>query len=161
MNKVTKLLVPVVASIGIMVSAGAFAQGGPGGPGGRGGPALGQPGFYGVIPPMQGWKPKLWNAAPIIAGAAIAGAVALYLNVPNNQRNNWSRYCAQYNACGRPVYFVQDNWYRNVYAPQFRANPPPPPPRGGPGGPQGGPGGRGGPNNPPPPPPGGPQGGPR
>ena len=26
----------------------------------------------------------------------------------------------RYNACGRPVYFVDDGWYNTVYVPRYR-----------------------------------------
>jgi hypothetical protein len=44
----------------------------------------------------------------------------LYLRVPPGHIKKWSKHCRAYNACGRQVYFVQDNWYNNVYAPQYR-----------------------------------------
>ncbi len=115
---------------------------------------IGDPGYYGVLPPLTGYTPQVWNANPIVAlGAAIAGLAALYLNVPDYQRNNWRFYCSRYNACNRPVYFVRDNWYRDVYAPQYKKRRPGGmPPQGGqprPGNqpPKAGPGGRGNPPN--------------
>ena len=45
----------------------------------------------------------------------------VYLRVPPGHEKNWRKHCQRYNACGRPVYFVQDTWYTNVYAPQYRA----------------------------------------
>jgi len=42
------------------------------------------------------------------------------LRVPPGHQKNWKRYCGRYEACGRPVYFVRDDWYNNVYAPQYR-----------------------------------------
>ena len=85
--------------------------------------SLGDPTFYGQIelgnappPPVMYGRPVIIQAAPV--GVAIQ---PLYLRVPVMHSKNWRRYCAMYNACGRPVYFVQDNWYRNVYAPQYRA----------------------------------------
>lgn len=33
---------------------------------------------------------------------------------------NWRKHCRKYNACGRPVYFVQGNWYNEVYVPRYR-----------------------------------------
>jgi hypothetical protein len=30
------------------------------------------------------------------------------------------KHCAQYNACGRPVYFVRDDWHYNEYVPRHR-----------------------------------------
>ncbi|MBQ8828863.1 MAG: hypothetical protein IJ022_02025 [Burkholderiaceae bacterium] len=93
---------------------------------------LGDPGYFGAVPPMPGYTPRVWNTNPVVAiGATIAGVTALYLNVPNTHRKNWSRYCGRYDACDKPVHFLQGNWYRKVYAPQYRkqhrpGNPNPP-----------------------------------
>ena len=85
---------------------------------------IGTPGYYGVLP-IQGVTPSLWNANPIVAiGAALAGA-PIYLTVPDNHRRHWRRYCAEYGACGAPVYFVKRSWYNKHYR---RATPTPPPP---------------------------------
>lgn len=43
----------------------------------------------------------------------------IYLRVRAGQAQNWPRYCGQYNACNRPVYFVQDVYYRDVYTPHY------------------------------------------
>lgn len=83
---------------------------------------IGTPGYYGVLP-IQGVTPSLWNANPIVAiGAALAGA-PIYLTVPDNHRRHWRRYCAEYGACGVPVYFVKRSWYNKHYR---HAAPPPP-----------------------------------
>jgi hypothetical protein len=42
------------------------------------------------------------------------------LHVPPGHEKHWSKHCAQYNACGRPVYFVRDEWYNNEYVPHYR-----------------------------------------
>ncbi|HEX6592681.1 MAG TPA: hypothetical protein VF050_11840, partial [Moraxellaceae bacterium] len=44
----------------------------------------------------------------------------VYLHVPPGQAKKWSNYCGRYNACGRPVYFVRDDWYNNTYVPAYR-----------------------------------------
>ncbi|UUZ54880.1 hypothetical protein LP419_02455 [Massilia sp. H-1] len=33
----------------------------------------------------------------------------------------WGKHCGAYNACGRQVYFVKDDWYNNTYAPRYRS----------------------------------------
>jgi hypothetical protein len=33
---------------------------------------------------------------------------------------HWERHCSEYNACGRPVYFVRDEWYRNRFVPHYQ-----------------------------------------
>ena len=43
----------------------------------------------------------------------------VYVRAPQYQYGNWRRYCGLYNACARPVYFVRDDWYRDVYAPRY------------------------------------------
>lgn len=39
----------------------------------------------------------------------------VYLYVPTEYQRNWRRYCGHYQACGRPVYFVRDEWVRERY----------------------------------------------
>jgi len=102
---------------------------------------VGEPGFYGQIDLGNAPAPALIYPQPVIYGAVVAGP-PLYLRVPVGYERHWGRYCAQYHACGRQVYFVKDDWYRNVYAPHYhdhyyegrwhdeRRGPPPPPPRG-------------------------------
>ncbi|HXA47769.1 MAG TPA: hypothetical protein VNW52_09080 [Burkholderiaceae bacterium] len=86
-----------------------------------GGPVVtvGDPNFYGSIdvgpaPP----PPGMFTPAPgVVFGV---GVTPMYLHVPIGHSHDWRRYCGVYNACGRPVYFVNDNWYRNSYAPRYR-----------------------------------------
>ena len=40
--------------------------------------------------------------------------------VPPGHRKNWRRHCGAYNACGVPVYFVQDRWYNDNVHPHGR-----------------------------------------
>jgi hypothetical protein len=44
----------------------------------------------------------------------------VYLRVPREHSRHWNRYCSRYRACGRPVYFVRNEWYQDVYAPRYR-----------------------------------------
>ena len=39
---------------------------------------------------------------------------------PPGHAKKWSKHCSAYNACNRPVYFVQDSWYNDTYAPHYR-----------------------------------------
>lgn len=39
----------------------------------------------------------------------------IYLYVPELHQSQWGRYCRNYQACGRPVYFVRDDWVREQY----------------------------------------------
>jgi hypothetical protein len=42
----------------------------------------------------------------------------LYLHVPPGHERHWARHCHEYDACGRPVYFVSERWYHDVYTPR-------------------------------------------
>lgn len=84
--------------------------------------SIGQPGFYGRIDigdyPYP--VPRLIYRSPIIVHRhADLFYEPLYLRVPPGQAKKWRNYCGRYNACGHPVYFVQDSWYRNEYAPLY------------------------------------------
>ena len=83
--------------------------------------SVGQPGFYGQINIGDFPPPVLINRAPVIIdrGPGYAGAAPIYLRVPPGHRRHWNRNCYRYNACGRPVLFVEDNWYNQVYVPQY------------------------------------------
>lgn len=83
---------------------------------------IGQPGFYGRIDIGNAPAPQLVYPQPIIVQPpprAVQRA-PIYLRVPPEQARDWRRYCGRYQACGQPVYFVQDRWYRDVYAPRWR-----------------------------------------
>jgi hypothetical protein len=83
---------------------------------------IGQPGFYGRIDVGSYPAPQLVYAEPIVIQRVPVGVVRqpVYLRVPPGQAKNWSKHCGKYGACGQPVYFVQDGWYNNVYAPRYR-----------------------------------------
>ena len=82
--------------------------------------SIGQPGFYGRIDIGGFPPPPLIYAEPMIIRPARVAYPPLYLRVPPGHAKKWHRYCDRYSACGRPVYFVQDDWYRNDYAPVYR-----------------------------------------
>ena len=83
---------------------------------------LGEPGFYGQIDLGNYGRPPVIYSRPMTITRARYGAPGevLYLRVPSAQSRDWKRYCGRYDACGRPVYFVRDDWYRNTYAPRYR-----------------------------------------
>jgi hypothetical protein len=60
-------------------------------------------------------------AQPVVIQRApeFVSAPPIYLHVPPGHEKHWSKHCAQYNACGRPVYFVRDDWYNNEYVPRY------------------------------------------
>lgn len=85
-----------------------------------------QPGVYGRIdigrvptPPVVVYE----QPVVIVPGPVAVQRRPIYLHVPPGHYRDWRRYCGRYQACGQPVYFVQDRWYRDSYAP-------PRPPRG-------------------------------
>jgi len=83
---------------------------------------VGEPGFYGRIDIGNVPRPILVYPQPVIIQQAPVGVVSepIYLHVPPRHAKKWRKYCGRYNACGRPVYFVQDRWYNTVYVPRYR-----------------------------------------
>lgn len=84
--------------------------------------SIGQPGFYGRIDIGNYPQPQIVYPQPVVI---VPGPVAvvqqpIYLRVPPGHYNNWGKHCRRYRACGQPVYFVQDGWYQNEYAPRYR-----------------------------------------
>ena len=79
---------------------------------------VGQPGFYGRIdlgrlppPPVILPQPVMIHHPPV----AVAPR-PIYLRVPPGHERDWGKHCRKYDACGQPVYFVRDDWYRNEYS---------------------------------------------
>ena len=81
---------------------------------------VGQPGFYGHIDIGDFPAPAVIYSQPVVIQPVPMAGPPLYLRVPPGHYKHWNRHCAEYNACGRPVYFVRDNWYNNVYVPRYR-----------------------------------------
>jgi hypothetical protein len=84
--------------------------------------AVGEPGFYGQIDVGNYGRPAVIYSRPITITRGRYGTSLepLYLRVPQGHSRDWKRYCGRYDACGRPVYFVRNDWYSNVYAPRYR-----------------------------------------
>ena len=84
--------------------------------------SVGQPGFYGQINIGNAPPPQLIYQQPIMIQPVPVGVVRqpIYLHVPPGHAKHWDKHCRRYNACGRQVYFVQDNWYNEVYVPRYR-----------------------------------------
>ena len=83
--------------------------------------SLGEPGFYGHLDIGNVGRPALVYDQPVLIERRYRDLAPVYLRVPPEHARNWRRYCDVYNACARPVYFVRDDWYRNVYAPRYRS----------------------------------------
>lgn len=83
---------------------------------------IGQPGFYGRINIGDLPQPRVIYAQPVMVErpARYVERQPIYLRVPPGHAKNWSKHCRAYNACGQQVYFVQDSWYTNEYAPHYR-----------------------------------------
>jgi hypothetical protein len=82
--------------------------------------SVGEPGFYGQLDIGHVDRPRLVYSQPVLVEHRYRYASPVYLRVPRDQASSWRRYCGRYNACNRPVYFVRDDWYRDVYAPHYR-----------------------------------------
>lgn len=70
-----------------------------------------QPGVYGRVDIGRYPQPMLIAPQPVYVGRPVYRE-PVYLWVPPDHRRDWRRHCRDYGACGAPVYFVQDNWYR-------------------------------------------------
>lgn len=84
--------------------------------------SIGQPGFYGQIDIGDFPRPTLVYPQPVVIQPVRPGVIVapIYLHVPPGHAKDWKRYCGRYEACGRPVYFVQDSWYNGVYVPRYQ-----------------------------------------
>ena len=82
---------------------------------------LGQPGFYGQLNVGGFPPPPVYYTQPVIVEREVRYVgQPVYLRVPEGHRKHWNKHCARYNACGQQVFFVQDGWYNNTYAPRYR-----------------------------------------
>ena len=108
-----RILAPALLGLGLLAGASAQAAVSV---------AIGEPGFYGRIDIGGMPAPQVVYPQPVIIAAPPQPIPRspIYLRVPPHHSHNWGRYCGYYNACGQPVYFVQDNWYHNEYAPRYR-----------------------------------------
>lgn len=86
---------------------------------------ISEPGFYGRIDIGRVPGPLLIYPQPVIIEQRPINMMRqpIYLRVPPGHEKKWDKHCHRYNACGQPVYFVQDGWYRDVYAPRYYGAP--------------------------------------
>lgn len=82
--------------------------------------SVGEPGFYGRVDIGDAPRPQLVYPEPVVIVPGPRGVEPLYMHVPPGHAKHWKKYCHQYNACNRPVYFVHDQWYNNVYVPHYQ-----------------------------------------
>lgn len=81
--------------------------------------SIGQPGFYGRIDIGDYPQPRLIYREPRVI-QRVAVREPIYLHVPPGHAKNWRKHCRQYDACGERVYFVQGDWYNQVYVPRYQ-----------------------------------------
>lgn len=81
---------------------------------------IGQPGFYGRLDIGGFPPPPLLFPQPMMIHRAPVGRPPLYLRVPPGHARHWGKHCHRYRACGERVFFVQDDWYQQEYAPRYQ-----------------------------------------
>jgi hypothetical protein len=72
---------------------------------------ISQPGVYGRVDIGRFPQPRVIVAQPVVVRHVVMQAEPVYLWVPPGHRKKWGKHCARYDACGVPVYFVDDGWY--------------------------------------------------
>jgi len=82
--------------------------------------SVGQPGFYGLIDIGGYPQPQVIYRQPKVIEIVPVERTPIYLRVPPGHAKHWRKHCHQYNACGERVYFVQDSWYEQEYAPRYQ-----------------------------------------
>lgn len=82
--------------------------------------SLGQPGFYGRVEIGGYPQPQVIYRQPKMMERGHSNRAPIYLHVPPGYAKHWGKHCHEYNACGEPVYFVQDNWYNREYVPRYQ-----------------------------------------
>lgn len=71
--------------------------------------SVSQPGFYGRVD-IGNTQPVLVYPQPVVItpGPYARQQRPIYMRVPPGHAKDWARYCGRYQACGQPVYFIQD-----------------------------------------------------
>ena len=80
---------------------------------------ISQPGLYGQINIGDRPRPAVIYAQPvwIERPRKVVYVEPVYMHIPPGHEKNWSKHCGKYGACGRPVYFVREDWYETHYQP--------------------------------------------
>ncbi len=77
--------------------------------------SVSQPGVYGRIDIGRFPQPAVIVQQPVVIAqprvVVHQPVQPMYLWVPPGHQKNWGKHCGRYQACGVPVYFVQDDWY--------------------------------------------------
>ena len=76
-----------------------------------------EPGVYGRIELGSRPPPPVLYPQPVIIArpAVVVAEPPLYLYVPPGHAKKWGKHCYRYNACGRQVYFVREEWVHDEY----------------------------------------------
>ena len=82
---------------------------------------MGQPGYHGRIEIGNAPQPPLLISNAVMGNPGIYTGEPIYMHVPPAHAHAWSRHCQRYGACDWLVYFVDNDWYDNVYVPGFRS----------------------------------------
>jgi hypothetical protein len=112
MKKTTTLLLAALGVLAALAGGSASAQTSVGVSIG-----INQPGVYGRINIGNYPQPVLVTPQPVIIVQQPVAVVRqpIYLYVPPGHQKHWGKHCYRYNACGQPVYFVQEQWVRERY----------------------------------------------
>jgi hypothetical protein len=78
---------------------------------------INQPGVYGRIDIGNVPPPVVVYPQPVVIAPTPVAVYQrpIYMYVPPGHQKNWAKHCGHYNACGQPVYFVQESWVREHY----------------------------------------------
>lgn len=76
------------------------------------------PGVYGSVNIDNGRYPALVYSEPLIVSRPSRILAPVYLHVPPGHLRKWGRYCGEYGACSRPVYFVKSRDYYD-FSPRY------------------------------------------
>ena len=77
-----------------------------------------QPGVYGRIEiGTNAPSPPVIYRQPVVIAqpAVIVAEPPMYLYVPPGHAKKWRKHCHRYDACGRQVYFVREEWVQARY----------------------------------------------
>jgi len=80
------------------------------------------PGVYGQVELGNAPPPPLVYAQPMLIEPQVAVLPPVYLHVPPGHARNWRRYCREYNACDRRVYFIRSAEYEPNYKPRHHGH---------------------------------------
>lgn len=81
---------------------------------------VGEPDFYGPLDIGDYPRPALIYQEPVLVTRVDSPPPPVYMIVPPGHAKNWNKHCHDYGYCGRPVYFVEENWYEEIYVPEYR-----------------------------------------